>query len=128
MLAAAALPPRLIAYAADLFPLYVGAFAFEESIGGADPAQFAAYLRSLPPEDFPVITGLADDLVAGDADERFEVRVEVLIADVEALAQRRGRRPGRVGAVTSSDSSVYDHTSTSSRPVTEAVADRRRAA
>jgi AcrR family transcriptional regulator len=91
VLAAAALPPRVISYAADLFALYVGAFAYEESLGTTDPAQFAAYLRSLPPEDFPVITGLADDLTAGDADERFEFGVEVLIAGLEALAQRGGQ-------------------------------------
>ena len=67
VMAAAALPPRIIAYAADLFALYVGAFAYEESLPSTDPSQFAEYLRSLPPEDFPVITGLADDLTAGDA-------------------------------------------------------------
>ena len=32
MLAASALPPRVISYAADMFALYVGAFAFEESL------------------------------------------------------------------------------------------------
>ena len=53
-----------------------------------DPAQFGAYLRSLPPEDFPVITGLADDLVAGGADERFEFGVELLVAGLESLGQR----------------------------------------
>ena len=58
VLAAAALPPRVIAYAADLFALYVGAFAFEESIAReGDPEQFDEYLRSLPPEDFPAPLG-----------------------------------------------------------------------
>ncbi len=95
VLAAAALPPRVISYAADLFALYVGAFAYEESIAReADPAQFAEYLRSLPPEDFPVITGLADDLTAGDADTRFEFGIEVLLAGLEALGQRRGEQDG----------------------------------
>ena len=90
VLAAAALPPRLIAYAADLFALYVGAFAYEESMRTRRTRRSSpTYLRSLPPEDFPVITGLADDLTAGDADERFEFGVEVLIAGLEALAQRR---------------------------------------
>ena len=32
VLAASALPPRVIAYAADMFALYVGAFAYEESV------------------------------------------------------------------------------------------------
>jgi hypothetical protein len=94
VMAAAALPPRVIAYAADLFALYVGAFAYEESLGTTDPAQFASYLRSLPPEDFPVITGLADDLTAGGADERFEFGVEVLIAGLDALAERGREQDG----------------------------------
>jgi hypothetical protein len=38
-----------------------------------------------------VITALAGDLMAGDADERFEFGVEVLIAGLEALAQRGGQ-------------------------------------
>jgi AcrR family transcriptional regulator len=97
VLAAAALPPRLIGYAADLFALYVGAFAYEESLArnsAADAAQFREYLRSLPPEEFPVMTRLADDLTEGDADARFEFGVEVLIAGIEALAERRGQQDG----------------------------------
>jgi AcrR family transcriptional regulator len=92
VLAAAGLPPRVISYAADLFALYVGAFAYEESLArnpAADAAQFDDYLRSLPPEQFPVLTRLADELVAGDADARFEYGVVVLIAGIEALAKRR---------------------------------------
>jgi AcrR family transcriptional regulator len=94
VLAAAALPPRVISYAADLFALYVGAFAYEESIGGADPAQFDEYLRSLPPEHFPVITSLAADLTVGDADERFEFGLDLLIAGLEELGERRGQQDG----------------------------------
>jgi AcrR family transcriptional regulator len=94
VLAASAVPSRVVAYAADLFALYVGAFAYEESIGSANPEQFAEYLRSLPPEDFPVITGLADDLVAGDADTRFEFGIEILIAGLEALGERGGHQDG----------------------------------
>jgi AcrR family transcriptional regulator len=89
VLAASGLPPRVVSFAADLLALYVGAFAFEESIvrDGGDAEQFAEYLRSLPPEQFPVLTSLADDLVAGDADTRFDFGVEVLIRGLEALGQ-----------------------------------------
>jgi AcrR family transcriptional regulator len=79
VLAAAALPPKVIAYAADMFALFVGAFAYEESImtqPEADAEQFAAYLRSLPPEAFPILTSMAGDLTEGDADERFEFALE----------------------------------------------------
>ena len=50
VLAAAALPPRLIAYAADLFALYVGAFAYEESIGATRtrPSSPSTCARSRP--------------------------------------------------------------------------------
>ena len=41
-----------------------------------------------------MITGLADDLTAGDADERFEFGVEVLIAGLEVLGQRRREQDG----------------------------------
>ena len=98
VLAAAALPPQVIAYAADMFALFVGAFAYEESLqrdaaGQAD--QFRDYLRSLPRESFPTITGLADVLVEGDADERFEFALELLVRGLEAMAL--GERAGEDG-------------------------------
>jgi AcrR family transcriptional regulator len=92
---AAGLPPRVIAYASDMFALYVGGFAFEESLrvpplGDADAGidQFAEYLRSLPPDEFPTLVGLADDLTAGDADERFEFALDLLVLGLEAMAER----------------------------------------
>ena len=90
VLAASGLPPRVVALAADLLALYVGAFAFEESIArdGGDAEQFADYLRSLPPEQFPVLTSLADELVADGADARFDFGVEVLLRGLEALGER----------------------------------------
>jgi AcrR family transcriptional regulator len=99
VLVAAGLPPRLISYAADMFALYVGGFAFEESLRvpplgdeGATTAQLADYYRSLPPERFPTLVGLADDLTAGDADERFEFALELLVRGLEAMADA-GERP-----------------------------------
>jgi AcrR family transcriptional regulator len=89
VLAASALPPRVIAYAADMFALYVGAFAYEESVRSADqatPEQLGAYWASLPPEQFPVMSRLAGDLVAGGADERFEFAIELLVRGLEAMA------------------------------------------
>lgn len=95
VLRAAALPARVIAYAADMFALYVGGFAYEESLRApplgdrdASAATFGAYLRSLPPEQFPALTSLADDLVAGDGDERFEFAIELLVRGLEAMAER----------------------------------------
>lgn len=92
---AAGLPPRVIAFAADMFALYVGGFAYEESLRvpllgdeHASTAQLADYYRSLPPDAFPSLVGLADDLTAGDADERFEFGIELLVRGLEAMAER----------------------------------------
>jgi AcrR family transcriptional regulator len=99
LLAAAGLPPRVIAYAVDMLALYVGGFAYEESLRvpplgdpAAGPDQLAEYFGSLPPEQFPTIVGLADDLTAGDADERFEFAIDLLVRGLEAMA---AREPGR---------------------------------
>jgi AcrR family transcriptional regulator len=100
VLAASKLPQRVIAYAADMFALYVGAFAFEESISAgpgeqATPEQLGEYFRSLPPADFPTIARLADDLVAGGPDERFEFAIELLVRGLEAMASaERGHQDG----------------------------------
>jgi len=92
LLAAAALPPKVISYAADLFALYVGAFAYEESMPAPDTAQMGDFLKALPPEQFPLMHGLADDLMQGTADERFEWGLDLLIAGLEAMALRERRR------------------------------------
>jgi AcrR family transcriptional regulator len=96
LLAAAGLPARVIAYASDMFALYVGGFAFEESLRvtplgdeSASPAQLGDYFRSLPPDAFPTLVTLADDLTAGDADERFEFALELLVRGLEAMADER---------------------------------------
>jgi hypothetical protein len=59
VLVAAGLPKRVIAYASDMFALYVGGFAFEESLRvpplgdeSASTAQLADYFRTLPPDEF----------------------------------------------------------------------------
>jgi AcrR family transcriptional regulator len=102
VLAASGLPSRVIAHAVDMFSLYVGAFAYEESLRvpalgaeGAEP-QLADYFRSLPPEDFPLLTRMADDLTAGGADERFEFALELLVRGLEAMgsAERGGHDGG----------------------------------
>ena len=96
VLAASKLPPRVIAYAADMFALYVGAFAYEESLsheGQASPEQIGEYFRSLPPEQFPTLNRLADELVAGDNDARFEFAIELLVRGLEAMGAS-GERGG----------------------------------
>jgi AcrR family transcriptional regulator len=92
--AASGLPPRVIALASDMWALYVGAFAYEESLRvpplgdeGATAQQMGEFFRSLPPERFPNLVALADDLVAGDEDERFEFALELLVRGLEAMGR-----------------------------------------
>jgi len=87
IVAAAGLPAPVIAYAADMFALFVGAFAYEASlrVPGASPDELREYFRSLPPERFPNLAALADDLTAGDEDERFEFALELLVRGLEAM-------------------------------------------
>ena len=90
VLHAAGLPPRVTSYAADMFALFVGGFAFEESMPRAnDPQAFGEYIASLPPEQFPTLTALAGDLTEGGADERFEFAIDLLVKGLEAVANRR---------------------------------------
>ena len=97
VLVAAGLPPPVVALATDMFALYIGGFAFEESMrvpplgderAGTD--QLAEYFRSLPADTFPTLVALADDLTAGDADERFEFALELLVRGLEAMAEADG--------------------------------------
>jgi AcrR family transcriptional regulator len=99
VLASRDLPDRVVAYAADLFSLFVGAFAYEESLrvpalgdASASPEQLGEYFRSLPPEHFPQLVRLADDLTAGDTDERFEFAIELLVRGLEAMAEDDPKR------------------------------------
>jgi hypothetical protein len=89
VLHAAGLPPRVISYATDMFALFVGGFAFEESMPHeGDPKALGEYFASLPPERFPTLTALAGDLTEGGADERFEFAIELLVRGLEAMASR----------------------------------------
>ena len=99
VLAASKLPPHVIAYAADMFALYVGAFAYEESLqhsNQASPEQLQAYFASLPPDQFPTLTRLSHELTAGDLDARFEFGIEVLIRGLDAMG-RSGEGGGEDG-------------------------------
>jgi len=91
VLSAAALPAQVTAYAADMFSLYVGAFAYEESMPAPDVEQMRGIFSSLPPDDFPILSGLADELVAGDLDERFEWALELLVRGLESLRDVGGQ-------------------------------------
>lgn len=90
-------PDRTIAFLGDLFGLYVGAYAFEESLPLASPTgeelpadeivgMFREYVRSLPEDRFPHTRGAADLLFSGDLDERFEFGIDVIVRGIATFA------------------------------------------
>ena len=97
-LRAGGLPDRVVAYAADLLPLYVNAVAFEEGVReagmGDEPssdelaAKLREYFSALPAEQFPNFVALAPVLAEGDEAERFEFGLDVLVAGLAAVAER----------------------------------------
>ena len=85
-LKSAGMPDQVAAFVGDLGGLYVGAIAYEQDVtplagpGAADfIAQFTAWMRSLPADRFPNTLAMADTLVAGSADDRFEWGLDVII-------------------------------------------------
>jgi AcrR family transcriptional regulator len=92
-------PDQVIAYCGDLLSLYVGAYAFEESLGPPSPtgeplsaeqigSMFRDYLLSLPAGQFPHVHRAAGLLFAGDADARFEFGMDVLVRGIETYVSR----------------------------------------
>jgi len=83
-LRAAGLPDQVAAFVGDLGSIYVGAVAHEQEVTPiAEPAGFAeqavGWLRSLPRDQYPNTVELADKLMAGSADDRFEWGLDVIV-------------------------------------------------
>jgi AcrR family transcriptional regulator len=101
LLSPVGIPEQVIAYSGDLLSLYVGAYAFEESLGAPSPtgeplppeqiaAMFRDYLQSLPAAQFPYAKRNAGLLFGGDADARFEFGLDVLIRGIESYVSAAG--------------------------------------
>jgi AcrR family transcriptional regulator len=97
ILRSSGLPDQVVAYAADLLALYATAIAVEDSSYASrlSPEETERYFRevgeyihSLPADRFPNTAALAGHLTAGDPEERFEFRLEVLISGLAAQAKR----------------------------------------
>ena len=91
------IPDHVIAFIGDLAALYVGAHAFEESLGMSSPTgeemapeqiveMFREYLLSLPEDQFPYTRGAVDLLLAGGPDERYEFGVDLILRGLESYA------------------------------------------
>jgi AcrR family transcriptional regulator len=92
------LPKQVIAYAADLLPLYAVATAYEQALfnertSTEDGARYFeevdAYFAALPPDRFPHMAALAPELGQGDAGERFEFGLDVLVTGLAAYGSGR---------------------------------------
>jgi len=87
------LDPQDAAWAADIFAMVVSYAAIEIDVRGTDHRARAQKLyktfTGLPSDRFPLITAHAAQLVAGDADERFHVAVDVVIDGMLARTARR---------------------------------------
>jgi AcrR family transcriptional regulator len=100
------IPDQVIAYLGDLASLYVGAYAFEETLGVASPtgedlpaeqiiAMFRDYLLSLPADSFPHVHRAIDDIFGGDPDARFEFGIDVILRGIGTYAQPSQARDGQ---------------------------------
>jgi AcrR family transcriptional regulator len=96
------IPDQVIAYLGDLFGLYVGAYAFEESLGVASPTgeelapeqimeMFRGYVLSLPEDRFPHTRAAADLLFRGGPDERYAFGVDLMLRGLETYASESPR-------------------------------------
>ena len=94
------IPDRVIAYIGDLAGLYVGAYAFEESLGLASPTgedlppeqivgMLRDYVLSLPADRFPHTRAAVDMLLGGDPEARFEFGIDVIVRGLATFADRR---------------------------------------
>jgi TetR/AcrR family tetracycline transcriptional repressor len=97
ILRAGGLPDQVVAFAADLLPLYATAYAFEQSIfaermsqeGERYMAELDAYWKSLPAARFPNIAALSGELMAEpDPDARFEFGLDALVTGIAAMGRR----------------------------------------
>jgi hypothetical protein len=87
------------AYASDILPLYATSVAFEDSLwaerfGAMQPENFEPfvgqlreYFRSLPPDQFPNLSSMADALTRVEGDERFEFGLDLLVRGLQSLAR-----------------------------------------
>jgi AcrR family transcriptional regulator len=89
LMRAGGVPDQVAAWFVDRLALYIDADAFEGSIyaarlrDGWDPDQYFSrihgYFAGLPAERFPHLVAMADTLVAGDDDERFEFGLDLIV-------------------------------------------------
>jgi TetR/AcrR family transcriptional regulator, tetracycline repressor protein len=100
--APAAVPDPLAVHGHHLIIAVVNGFTIDETGEGGEPppdqpprdeaaAMVRDYLASLPPERFPNLVALADHVVAGDPDARFELLLDLFVDGLAEHAARDSR-------------------------------------
>ena len=101
ILLAGGVPAQRAGWFVDRLSLYVVADAFEESLHrerGRESEedaqeyieQIRGYFLSLPPDRFPVITSMVDELVGGTGDERLRYGLELLVRGLASYVPSDG--------------------------------------
>jgi AcrR family transcriptional regulator len=98
ILLAAGLSEQTAGWAVDRLHLYIDADAYEgwlhtaRAKAGLSAEEYIGsireYYRQLPVDRFPLIAGLADTLMSGDSDERFEFGLDLIIDGLASHLQR----------------------------------------
>lgn len=102
-------PDQVVSHLLDLLPLYVGACAYDETLGMPSPtgedlppeevtALIRDYVLSLPAERFPHSRRAVDVLLGGDRDERFEFALELMVSGLESYARPTAKGRGNKAA------------------------------
>jgi AcrR family transcriptional regulator len=86
-LRAGGVPDEVAVFVGDLGSLYVGGIAYEQDVTPiTEPADFVAqaagWLKSLPRDQYPNLVDLADKIMAGSAQDRFEWGLDVIVRGI----------------------------------------------
>lgn len=98
LLRGAGVPDRIAAYAGDLFGLYLGATAYEETLGVPSPTgeelpveavveMIRGYFESMPKDSFPNVHATLDELFSGGPDERYELGIDVILRGIASYIE-----------------------------------------
>jgi AcrR family transcriptional regulator len=85
LLNAAGVPPKVASYMGDIFGRYLDASVLELTAGGGgSPEQVGEWFMSLPRDQFPNLLAMSAELMSGDADERFEFGLDLMVRGIES--------------------------------------------
>ncbi|TDD81624.1 TetR family transcriptional regulator [Actinomadura darangshiensis] len=107
LMRAGGVPKEIAGIAVDTLGMFLDAGAIEDTIHltkappGADPWEYfqkyigevRAYFNALPPDRYPVVSGMVDELIAMDGEQRFEFGLGLLVRGIASYVEDE-ERPG----------------------------------